>query len=315
MQTSDCPASSLIPHDQAMTLMQQMDRAIDSHQQWLKRLNRILICGEAVPSDEIAHDAHCQCTFGNWYHNLPKELLEREESILALGEPHRLMHAAARHLLLLHESKSDITSAAYEAFMDQAVEFKQQLRGYQLELMQRVCSVDHLTGIWNRNFMTSHLEAEAERARRGHKDFSICLLDLDKFKCINDQFGHPVGDQVLHSVAQFLKDNLRAYDTMFRYGGEEFLICLPSTDLNQAVTLLNRLREKLAAIQVCEPPYSELRVTASFGVTSMASECEISQAIERADHALLCAKAKGRNTVCAWDLSDNLVQPSDQPAA
>jgi diguanylate cyclase (GGDEF)-like protein len=101
---------------------------------------------------------------------------------------------------------------------------------------------------------------------------------------------------------------------MFRYGGEEFLICLPDTNLEQAELLINRLRERLSATALNFPDHPDIWVTASFGVAALEPEDEVSLAIERADHALLCAKSKGRNRVCVWDVSEQHGIPAGSPA-
>lgn len=288
--------------DEAMQVLQEMDRALAFHLHWLKGLHRTLVCDESPHPHDLAEDAHCQCNFGRWFYALGLSFLAAEPGIADLEAPHRIMHDAARRLLANHNASAAIPASDYEAFMDLATDFKQRMRDYQFQLVQRVCSVDHLTGVWNRNFMAMQLAAEAERARRAGQVCAICLLDLDHFKRINDQYGHVAGDHVLHEVAHFLKDNLRAYDSMFRYGGEEFLICLPGTGGMEAEALLNRLRQRLAKHDIELPEHDQIRITASFGVACLAPGDEVSLAIERADHALLCAKGKGRNLVCLWDL-------------
>ncbi|MDD4880076.1 MAG: diguanylate cyclase [Gallionellaceae bacterium] len=295
--------------DEAMLVLHELDRALSFHLQWLQNLHRTLICIEPPSPDDIADDAHCRCNFGLWYYHLDRELLAQEPGIAELEAPHRAMHDSARVLLAAHASGGAVPADAYEAFMSLATDFKQRMRSYQFQLIQRVCSVDHLTGVWNRNYMTMKLAAEAERARRSRQTCAIALLDLDWFKHVNDSYGHVAGDRVLHEVARFLKDNLRAYDSMFRFGGEEFLICLPDTDIAGAEPLLNRLRERLAMTAISLPNHGEIHITASFGVAALAPDDEVTLAIERADHALLYAKGKGRNRVCAWSLSGDFLPP------
>jgi diguanylate cyclase (GGDEF)-like protein len=99
---------------------------------------------------------------------------------------------------------------------------------------------------------------------------------------------------------------------MFRYGGEEFLICLPNTRVEDAGILLNRLREQLAGAPVALVDHTEIRISASFGVAALDPEDEIALAIEHADHALLCAKSKGRNRVCIWNMAG---EPMTLPTA
>lgn len=295
--------NQLIPLDEALTILKEMDRALAFHLQWLKSLHRTLICSEPIHPDDVELDAHHRCDFGIWYQALPESLKSGEPGIGELDEPHRLMHDAARELLQAHQAGQGIEPTTYENFMTRAIHFKQKMREYQFDLVQRVCSVDQLTGTWNRNAMAARLAEEAERARRAQKMLSVCLLDIDHFKDVNDRLGHPVGDEVLHFVAQFLKDNLRPYDSLFRYGGEEFLICLPDTGLAQAEALIDRVRSRLADTTIELPDQPPIHVTASFGVATLDLDDEHSMAIEHADHALLCAKAKGRNRVCAWDVS------------
>lgn len=302
-----------LSHDKILSILHELDRILAQHQQWLGDVFRALICQVDDNTDSVIPDDHQLSAFGQWYYGLSKALLHSEDDLARLGDTHRQMHEYARKLLHLRSTGQAISTAEYEAFMAHANEFRQKMRAYQLALVQRICSVDHLTGVWNRNSMLSRLEAEAERARRGHKDFAICLFDLDHFKLVNDRFGHLVGDEVLHAVAQFMRTNLRAYDTLFRYGGEEFLICLPDTDSAQAERLLNRIREKLATTALCHGAHADLRISASFGVTSLTPNGNINEAIERADHALLCAKTRGRNAVCIWDIAG--APPTDQAPA
>lgn len=296
--------------DEAMLILREMDRALAFHLIWLKDLHRTLICAEPPRPEDLAHDAHCRCNYGRWFYGLEGDFLTREPGIADLATPHRVMHDAARHLLVDHAAGLAVAPAAYEAFMDLATDFKQKMRDYQLELVQRVCSRDHLTGVWNRNSMTMQLAAEAERARRNQQTCTLCVLDLDHFKQVNDHYGHLAGDRVLQEVACFIKDHLRVYDSLFRYGGEEFLICLPDTRLEEAEPLLNRLRQSLSTHAISLANQVEVRITASFGVAAMEPDGEVSLAIERADHALLCAKGKGRNRVCTWSLAGASLQVS-----
>lgn len=290
----------------ALTMLKELDRALSMHLQWLKQLHRILICEEEPKPDDVSQEAHRVCCFGKWYYELPEMLRKEEPSLDAMASPHQKMHDAARTLLLAHRQGQRISPAEYEAFMDVALDFKMAILSCQNHIISRVCTVDHLTGAWNRHAMSMRLNEELERARRSRSSCCLCLLDLDHFKQINDSHGHGVGDTVLQTVSRFLKDKIRPYDSFFRYGGEEFLICLPDTSLENAAALLNRLREDLAALPIVTKEGASVRMTASFGVAPMALEADLESSIERADHALLCAKAKGRNQVCSWDFDSAL---------
>jgi diguanylate cyclase (GGDEF)-like protein len=126
------------------------------------------------------------------------------------------------------------------------------------------------------------------------------MVDLDHFKTVNDTYGHLVGNKVLHAVAHYLTDKLRPYDSMCRYGGEEFLICLPSTKLDKAKKIVTRLRMGLSSLPIDLDKDKQLNITASFGIAKMATNIPIYGNIARADEALYAAKHGGRNQAIAY---------------
>lgn len=291
-----------IDANEALSIVKELDRALAMHQQWLKGFHRLIICDEPAPPACISLDAHLLCDFGRWYGSLNDAMLSQAPDLVALAEPHKAMHDSARKLLESLPFGNKARSVSYMVFVDCSLDFKQAIRHCQSNLLQRVCTVDHLTGAWNRHTMESRLHEEAERVARGSQSCAICIVDIDHFKSVNDLYGHPAGDKALSMVARFLMENLRVYDITFRYGGEEFLLCLPETDLAEAEQLLNRIRESLSESAIELPDGKTIRITASFGVTPLNAGESISDVIERADHALLCAKSRGRNRVCVWDI-------------
>lgn len=293
--------SKSIDTNKALSIIKELDSTLGFHQQWLKKFHRMIICQEKSDFVYMNPDAHLICEFGLWFSALSQEMLTALPNIRQLADPHKEMHDAARRLLNSLQLESESRQSAYETFVDTSLDFKLAIRHCQSELLQQICTVDHLTGAWNRHTMESRLHEEAERVRRGSQSCSLSIVDLDHFKQVNDQYGHPAGDKVLSEVARFLMGHLRAYDITFRYGGEEFLLCLPDTKLNEAELFLNRIREELSGYQIEIAEGKYINVTASFGVIQMGVDEPVSDAIERADHALLCAKVKGRNRVCAWD--------------
>lgn len=158
-------------------------------------------------------------------------------------------------------------------------------------------SFDELTGVYNRRAGMTRLREELARARRYGRTLSIAMADIDKFKNINDTYGHLAGDKVLHNVAQSLKSQLRECDLVIRFGGEEFLIVMPDTDEKQAVQPLDRIRHRLA-YSTTRYENHVIRCSISMGVASvLPEETDIINAISRADQALYCAKQFGRNRV------------------
>ena len=155
---------------------------------------------------------------------------------------------------------------------------------------------DSLTGIGNRRFLMDQLKQESERARRKQTPFSVAILDADHFKRVNDTHGHDVGDRLLCAIARTLQANLREYDRCGRWGGEEFLVLFPQTDLEEARRITERLREAIADTELAEvEPHPSVSV--SIGLTGYRLGEGYSETINRADEALLQAKRAGRNRV------------------
>lgn len=288
-------------HAHAATLarLHDLDRAIVSHSQWLARLNRQLICGGQDTRDDLAEDAHLRCGFGAWLHGADQDELRREPGYAALELAHRSMHDIARHLLQNQAAGQPIAPADYDALVAVATRLRQLLRRMEQELMERLGAVDKLTGVWNRQAVHLRLAEEIERVQRTRQPCAVCYVDLDDFAHINETHGQRIGDAVLKAVAAFFAAHLRGYDTIYRLGGEEFLLCLPTTDLDQAGVLLNRLREELAATPF-EVDGATIRLTASFGVVSLEPIFFIDETLDRVVRAQLIAKSEGGNRVCLW---------------
>jgi diguanylate cyclase (GGDEF)-like protein len=299
-------AMNPLQQDNAATLgrLHDLDRAIASHAIWLARFNRQLICrGEAPSSDDLAEDAHTRCRFGAWFYahihaNAQADLAD-ETSVAAIESAHRSMHDIARHLLACQAAGESVPGADYDAFTAIAMRFRQLLRRLELDLMERLGAVDNLTGVWNRQAVNLRLAEEIERVQRTRQPCAICYADLDDFRHFNEQHGQRQGDAMLQAVAIFFAKHLRRYDTIFRIAGEEFLLCLPSTDVIQAGVLIDRLRVSLAN-HTFTLEGRGLRITASFGVVALEPLFFIDETLERAERAQLIAKAEGGNQVCVW---------------
>ena len=158
---------------------------------------------------------------------------------------------------------------------------------------------DSLTGLYNRRYMSAHLEGLMARAAAGSAGPALLVLDLDRFKSINDTHGHPAGDAVLCEVSRRMNGHLRAFDLVARYGGEEFVVVMPETSLAVAAAVAERLRCAIAeeAIKSAEAP-GGLPVTVSIGVAATKGpEDSAAALLKRADEALYAAKRMGRNRV------------------
>jgi len=158
---------------------------------------------------------------------------------------------------------------------------------------------DRLTGLNNRHYLESHFIAVSRRLDAAKKPISVLVLDLDRFKAVNDTYGHTAGDEVLKGLAHRILGNLRTMDTAVRYGGEEFLVLMPEATLADAAAAAERLRRAVADQPfAASVPEGKLAVTVSIGVaTAIAGTMELQELVKTADEALYEAKRTGRNRV------------------
>ena len=161
------------------------------------------------------------------------------------------------------------------------------------EKFRTLSEIDALTGIYNKGKFNRVLDDELKKVRRYKRPLGLILFDIDHFKQINDTFGHQVGDYVLKEIAKIVKSNIRNTDIFARWGGEEFVILAPETDINGLKMLAEKLRKAIEDHQFDKVK----KVTASFGVTEATPEDTTDTVVRRADEALYLAKDKGRNRV------------------
>jgi diguanylate cyclase (GGDEF)-like protein len=166
-------------------------------------------------------------------------------------------------------------------------------------LLKISSSIDKLTGTLTRRFLEEALDEHIERAKVAEGVFSIIMFDLDNFKGVNDRFGHQTGDQVLRDVSKIVMDSLRKIDVCGRYGGEEFIVILPGTDISIANGIAERIRQNIENKKVLG---SKRELTVSMGIATYPSHGKwIQELVEKADQALYVAKANGRNRCQIWD--------------
>jgi diguanylate cyclase len=171
---------------------------------------------------------------------------------------------------------------------------------------------DVVTAIGNRRFFDAAFMEEVEKAQRLGDNVCLALADIDKFKHVNDRFGHVVGDRLLRLFANILVQNVRGQDKVARFGGEEFALIFPGARLNEAVSAVERIRVVLESKQWTIEPSGERvgKVTASFGVCRLRADESPSDLLQRVDERLYEAKVQGRNRVIADDPNADASQPS-----
>jgi diguanylate cyclase len=222
-----------------------------------------------------------------------------------------LQHSEAEHRIRNLSIQFEINEAEretqHERKRNQALEIAnlentrllEQLR-LQAEQLERLASEDALTGLANRRTLEHLLPREIERARRSTHPISVVFADIDHFKLVNDRFGHAIGDLVLKRIGQILLGHCRTMDVIARFGGEEFVLVLPETGLEGAITLCERIRTHIQAHD-WNSIRPGLEITMSFGVNAN-TELDAHMMLDAADTQLYSAKQRGRNRI-AWQLA------------
>lgn len=163
--------------------------------------------------------------------------------------------------------------------------------------LEQLANTDSLTGVWNRRYFLIRANQEINRSQRYNLPFSLLLIDIDHFKKVNDTYGHNIGDEVIISMTKIVFKHLRQVDCFGRLGGEEFVILLPETDIEQAVIVAERIRANINN-QSITVDNKQLYITVSIGVASYnLVDLVIDSIIQRADQAVYQAKNQGRNRV------------------
>ncbi|WP_178862306.1 sensor domain-containing diguanylate cyclase [Thiomicrorhabdus cannonii] len=207
-------------------------------------------------------------------HDLKTALIELEEKNQLLSSDNAKLKALTKN----HTSKLQ--------HLNQQLEQKVQTAEYN-------ANHDMLTGLFNRRRFEEQLEIEIQRTQRYQQPLSLMLLDIDYFKLINDRLGHKTGDLALQKLAQLLNAHTRSNDFPARWGGEEFIIILPNTDLSAALRDAERLRREIADAELLP----NLKLTCSFGVTTYQAGDSLDNLFNRVDRALYLAKENSRNNV------------------
>lgn len=289
-----------VPREELLQIIAQLEQSIYNYQQWRNMLLRTLICKLTPDKHDIGPQPHKDCRFGQWYYSEAHKNLQEDAGFLALGVEHEHMHQLASRLLCATMLGNTIASHEYDNFANSVERVQLQLFSLKQELEYLLYNRDPLTHAINRVNMPLILREQQEIAKRQVYSCIIVMMDLDLFKQTNDTYGHIAGDLVLASVVRYLTQNLRPYDKAFRYGGEEFLICLTDLELQAGFEMIERIRSGLAEYKIDIGNSKTVTITASFGVARLDPNFPIEYSIDQADKAMLAAKASGRNCARLW---------------
>ena len=292
-----------LSQDDMRKALGELDQALFHHDDWYEALNRTLICGLSADQRDVDEDAHRKCRFGQWLYGPNSVHVARHPSFIEIEDAHKRMHRCAKGLLAASAKRESIPLEDYERFVNVLKHLRLEVMTTKHELEDAIYNLDPLTGAASRIGMLTKLREQQELVKRKVHFCCLAMMDFDGFKQVNDTHGHAAGDRVIVTVTQHAMGQLRPYDMIFRYGGEEFVICLTNADLKLGYSIADRLRDDVAAMQFDSNGGPSFQVTVSFGVTLLDPDVPVEQSIDRADRALYAAKAVGRNRVVVWDPS------------
>lgn len=281
---------------QLQLIIAQLDQAIYTHEQWYKNLLRILIAHLPPEEADLMPDAHQRCRFGQWYLGPQATFIQKTPAFNSLGDAHEQMHSNARILLQRISDGMTIPVTDWDNFDNTLDRMRLEIQALRHEFSEIARNRDPLTEAQTRASLLPELREQHALVKRGRQACALAMFDLDHFKRINDEHGHAAGDAVLVSTVKCVKSYLRPYDRIYRYGGEEFIICMPSTTIDQASHVAERMRSAIADQHVQSDKASdELQVTASFGVTVFSQSQTVQESLDCVDQAMYKAKSTGRN--------------------
>ncbi|MDR9502232.1 MAG: GGDEF domain-containing protein [Desulfurivibrionaceae bacterium] len=226
-------------------------------------------------------------------HPLFQEVSSRQGDLLAQVQP--VLSAAA---------EGQLNASLFRPLIKAMQRLDIAINRFDMAITASLTDVDELTGLLNRTAMDRDLKRELAQAKRTKKSLCLAMVDADHFKKVNDDYGHGFGDTVLEELAERFERSLRPRDRIYRYGGEEFLVALPDTALQQAEKVMERIRIRCSEQPIIEEDISVTQ-TVSIGLTEVNIDEEIDIAIERADEALYQVKQSGRNRLVSSPTTDH----------
>ncbi|MDZ7320284.1 diguanylate cyclase [Kosakonia sacchari] len=283
--------------EQIDNILFDLNKAVDAHYDWLINMFACVVNSNIEKSESINAHSHHLCHFGRWLDGQQPTNQEESNCLQAIYATHKKIHNCGRELMWAIRDKK-INTDKFSEFKHQLALFSAAVTAYKTYLLKMRGGVDILTGLPGRRMLDERFEQQLREI--SDQNIYMLLLDIDRFKNVNDTYGHLIGDGVLRELAQQLRDRIRGGDIAYRYGGEEFIIILHAPSDREACQVALRLCESVAATTIhCDD--KALNITVTIGVTQAWAGESIGVVAKRADASMYRGKQTGRNRCMFMD--------------
>ncbi|EJF20834.1 MULTISPECIES: diguanylate cyclase [Citrobacter] len=284
------------------TILIELNKSIDAHYKWLVTMFRCVVSLDVTQPDIMGENSHCVCRFGQWLNNQSRYNEDDCSYVSKINATHEKMHLLGKELLLaIVEKRSHPWH--FDSFQDALLAFTSSVMDYKIYLLNIRSNIDVLTGLPGRRMLDESFDRQLLDAEP--LNLYILLLDIDRFKYVNDTYGHLVGDIVLRALASNLLSWTRYDEVAYRYGGEEFIIIIRTKTDEQACQAGLRLCRLIGQKKI---PYAdgEIGITVTAGITRVQPGETLDTALGRADRAMYQGKQTGRNRCMFMDENEQI---------
>lgn len=278
-------------------LLDELNYSVDAHYDWLVNMFSCVVNNSFEEADIIHPCAHQHCCVGRWLAQYQVTAAEESTCIQAINHTHTCMHDSGREMMLAIKNKT-VTTEHFSDFKQHLALFSTAVTTCKSYLLNMRSGIDILTGLPGRRMLDETFARQLTCTP--NQSLYLLLLDIDRFKNINDTYGHLIGDSVLRGLAQLLRDGIRDNDHAYRYGGEEFIILLRAPSDKEACLAGLRLCNTIADTTL----YSDdkaLHITVTVGGTRVQEKESLDAVVKRADAAMYRGKQSGRNCCMFMD--------------
>jgi diguanylate cyclase (GGDEF)-like protein len=247
--------------EELQRIMSTIEEALLLHGQWREGVDRALSCHLPPTENDLQQGGHQRCAFGRWFYSSANAQLRALPTFTKIGKLHQAMHDSARTLCAHSQEQQAALVEDYDRFLGDLAEFKGELLGLRERVSFTLQNIDPLTGALKHGKLLPDLRREQKQMKESGTPYSLLLLDLD-LRDVNKIRGRALGDTILRTTIQKIREELPATDKVYRYGGAEFVICLPGRNAAHANTTKEHLLKKLhqVLVEVMGVPSTALNV-------------------------------------------------------